>query len=70
MSKKFLRDLSATEHQLRKIAAVQASASMHTFIRTAINAHILRAQAADTLRAAREACNVSAALAEASDKPA
>ena len=47
MSKKFLRDLSATEHQLRKIAAVQASASMHTFIRTAINAHILRAQAAE-----------------------
>ena len=70
MSKKFLLDLPNPEHQALKIAAAQANASMHTFIRDAIAEKIQRGQASATLHAPLADGNEIDVLAKASEKPA
>lgn len=69
MSKKFLLNLPESEHQSLKIAAVQAGASMHTFIRDAIKEKIERKQTTDSLHASGADTGESAVLAKALNLP-
>jgi len=61
MIKRFPLQFTEAEHRAMKVAAAQAGISMNQFIRDALQEKIAR-QDADT--------NVSAALAQASEKPA
>ena len=70
MSKKFLLDLPDPEHRSLKIAAAQANASMHQFVRDAIVEKIWREQASAALYASSAGSNETNVLAKASEKPA
>jgi len=61
MIKRFPLQFTEAEHRAMKVAAAQAGISMNQFIRDALQEKIAR-QDADT--------NVSAALAQAGEKPA
>ena len=66
MSKRFPIDFSDTEHKALKRAAVESDMTMKAFIKAAVAEKIAR----QTQTAPVAGDNGSAALAEASDKPA